>query len=83
VVAADFDSDGDLDLVAVNRCCGVGIKLNDGHGVFGPTQVVTYPGVDDWPGAQDVAVADFNGDGKLDLAIADDVELSILINSSH
>jgi hypothetical protein len=84
-VLADFDGDGDLDMAAAIPCCGIGIKLNDGHGVFGPTHAVPRPGAASWPNLYSIVAGDFDGDGKIDLAVADAGEgrISILLNSSH
>ena len=66
----DFNHDGSLDVAAVAIAgngvgTGVYIFLNNGDGTF--RSAVLYPA-----GGQPeaVVVADFNGDGKLDLAIA-------------
>jgi hypothetical protein len=65
--AADFNGDGKLDLAVVNgqRPTDITILLGNGDGTFtpGPTpsfSAVTAPGI---------AVGDFNGDGKADLAV--------------
>ncbi|PYV23067.1 MAG: hypothetical protein DMG24_14955 [Acidobacteria bacterium] len=71
VAAADFNEDGHLDLAVVsgNGCSvipppGVSILLGNGDGTFQPH--VDYP-----VGCynRSVVAADFNGDGKLDLAV--------------
>ena len=65
-VAADLNSDGNPDLVTVNQYSNdVSVLLGNGDGTFQtPT---TYPvGLD--PVA--VAVGDFNGDNRSDLAVA-------------
>jgi len=73
VAVGDFNGDGKLDLAVAScgsdRFCGspgaVSILLGDGTGNF---TLASSPatGVDPWS----VAVGDFNGDGNLDLAIA-------------
>ena len=63
VVAADVDSDGDLDLLAANAAeSTVSVRLNNGTGTFSGTQDVAV-GIDPWQ----VAVGDVDGDGDLDL----------------
>jgi len=66
LVVADFNGDGNLDLVTTSSSRStVGILLGNGNGTFQP--FVEYNA---GPGAQGVTAGDFNGDGKLDLAVA-------------
>ena len=74
VAMGDLNGDGNLDLVVANRCGNdescqspgtVSILLGDGKGNFSLASSVATDGAP-WS----VAVGDFNGDGKLDLAIA-------------
>jgi hypothetical protein len=69
MISADLNMDGKLDLVTVNAGDdSVSILLGKGDGTFLPA--VTYPVT---PGANpyEVGAGDFNGDGKLDLAVTD------------
>jgi hypothetical protein len=73
VIAADVNSDGKWDLIVAHRCdhndyCGdgaIGILSGNGDGTFQPA--VAYK----WGGERpnSMAVADVNGDGKLDLLV--------------
>ena len=77
VVTGDFNGDGKLDAVLLNHRyttngqSGVGdltvsAMLGNGDGTFaGPVQT------DVGPSAGDIVAGDFNGDGKLDLAVLD------------
>jgi hypothetical protein len=86
IVAGDFNGDGNLDLAVTNagcvpakfgpRCTGhaVSILLGNGDGTF-------QPHIDYATGLQPSAVAagDFNGDGKLDLAVANTLDSSVSV----
>lgn len=77
VAIADVNGDGKLDLLVANYCVAftmdecesygsVGVLLGNGDGTFQTAMTYNSGGI----GAQSVAVADVNGDGKLDLVIA-------------
>ena len=89
IVVGDFNNDGKLDLAVANFNCTSIIPLNCGQGTvtillgngdrtFTQASGSPYP-VGQGPDA--IAAADFNGDGKLDIAVANliDGTVSILL----
>ncbi len=77
VVVADFNNDGHLDLAVGNALTGqtVSTLLGNGDGTFeAPIATLIQDGD---PG--DLAVADLNGDGKLDLAVASGAGKSVYV----
>jgi Bacterial Ig-like domain (group 3)/FG-GAP-like repeat len=70
VTAVDVNGDGKPDLAVVTRPVGesaqVAIMLNSGNGTFLPATLYTVTG---YP--ESLAFADFNGDGKVDMATFD------------
>lgn len=76
----DFNGDGKLDMAVTSSECTATcrkqllILLGNGDGTFQPP-LVSYPV------AGIILVADFNGDGKLDLAVLDDNNMAILIGN--
>jgi VCBS repeat protein/FG-GAP repeat protein len=67
VIAADFNADGNLDLVAGSGI-QIWIHLGNGDGTFQPPVTIVSEGGS--PYGSSIAVGDFNADGHPDLAIA-------------
>ncbi|HEY6769281.1 MAG TPA: FG-GAP-like repeat-containing protein [Candidatus Sulfotelmatobacter sp.] len=81
IVVADFNGDGNLDIAIANRTSNdVSILLGKGNGTFNP-QVKYSAGAGTDPVA--IAAADFNGDGKPDLVVANsgNNSISVLMNN--
>ncbi len=68
IAVGDFNRDGALDLAVVNGDDSISILLGNGDGTFQPQTVYQTGSSGDFPTA--LLTADFNGDGKLDLARA-------------
>jgi hypothetical protein len=71
IKAADLDGDGDLDLAVANyKSASVSLLKNKGDGTFGSWQTLaTAPGT---YGPLSIAAIDLDGDGDIDLAVAND-----------
>jgi hypothetical protein len=82
LAVGDFNGDGKLDVAAViDGTNAVSIFLGHGDGSFAaPVQYPTGPMVDS-PPYHNVLVGDFNGDCKLDLAVASDNGIAILLGN--
>ena len=79
IVAGDFNNDGKLDLAVANSGDNtVTLLLGNGEGTFTQASRSPYPS---GRGPSQIVAADFNGDGKLDLAVANltDGTVSILL----
>ena len=69
MIAADFNGDGNLDLAAMSLAPGVtnlSVQLGNGDGSF--QMPINYP-LGQNIGSVSIVAADFNGDGKLDIAV--------------
>jgi FG-GAP-like repeat len=64
LVLGDFDGDGILDVAAAGNTAGVWLLTGTGGGTFNSAVLAVSV-----PGCFNIAAADFNGDGKLDLVV--------------
>lgn len=83
LAVGDFRSNGKLDLAVVNNgSSSVSILLGNGDGTFKPQVsylTASFIANQDYP--QEIAIGDFNQDGKPDLAIATTAAVSILLGN--
>lgn len=77
VEIADFNGDGKLDIVVANeQSSNVTVLLNDGKGGFVESKGSPFPAGHN---LNDIAIGDFNGDGKPDMAFANHEQKSLTI----
>ena len=74
IVAADLDSDGDVDLAATQNDNQLAVFINDGAGTFAPALLVPAG-----TNGVDIVAADFDGDGHVDLATANHLSSDVVV----
>ena len=80
IAAADYDGDGRLDIVMAggdegNRHFGFLINQQQRSSM----QLLTFPFLSELGSIQDIAVGDLNGDGRLDVALAQPFSVSVIL----
>jgi hypothetical protein len=75
VATGDFNHDGFLDVVTSDGNKTVSVLLGNGDGTFQPAVNYTVPN------PRNIAVADFNRDGKLDLAIWSNTSMVVMLGN--
>lgn len=75
IAQADFDADGDLDLLSQMSSGGMMIFTNDGNAQFTPTGQTLVPAQTSIP-PHEPSVGDVDGDGNLDLLFKDSIWLN-------
>jgi Chitobiase/beta-hexosaminidase C-terminal domain/FG-GAP-like repeat/Bacterial Ig-like domain (group 3)/Abnormal spindle-like microcephaly-assoc'd, ASPM-SPD-2-Hydin len=85
VTVADFNNDGWLDIAVANTTGTVSIFLGNGDGTFQTLPLVTVSSSGHLEGPKAIAAADFNGDGKVDLAVSiwDSQSVGILLGNGN
>ncbi|RZK58921.1 MAG: VCBS repeat-containing protein, partial [Hymenobacter sp.] len=81
LAVGDLNGDGRPDLATINQLSGtVGVLLNSAAtpGTFAPAVTYGAGGTD----GRGIAIADLNGDGRLDLVVANSTTVGILLNSA-
>ena len=76
MTAGDFNGDGHLDVVLVGSSNTLALLLGDGTGKFNLKGSTALPGE-----GVGVAIADLNGDGKLDVVVASSVAISVILGN--
>jgi hypothetical protein len=90
VIARDLNADGNIDLVTADDAsidtlndASLSVLLGNGKGTFGaPTRFAILPGFS-LPALGSVTAADFNGDGKLDLAAGMSGGVGVLLGNGN
>jgi hypothetical protein len=84
LAVADFNGDGKPDMVVANtNCTTVSVLLNTSSG-SGLISFATHQDIDTFNAPAGLVVADFNGDGKPDLAVisSDNSSITVMLNTT-
>jgi hypothetical protein len=75
VYLSDVNGDGKMDIVTENADGTISVLLNRGNGTFGAPSLITSIAALN-PARNALTIADFNGDNKMDIAVATDTAQS-------